>query len=206
MASRRKFSDEYKREAVRLATDPRVTPARVLAGHLQDQFFDLDWGPRTTELAALAAVVLPRDQPPVPSKQSVRRHEGADLEEPFSTDCLCLGSESTALRIGESQSLSAQLLVQRSILLLEIFDHILLVQVHPAGEDQYQKLNLQRVHRPDLRPAMLGRYRSRRRVLSISNCTRFSSADFGHTTRSHSYVYTSIPVAPCQNLLKRLSD
>jgi len=31
MASRRKFSDEYKREAVRLATEPGVTKSQV--GH-----------------------------------------------------------------------------------------------------------------------------------------------------------------------------
>ena len=32
MASRRKFSDEYKREAVRLATQPGVTKSRVGRG------------------------------------------------------------------------------------------------------------------------------------------------------------------------------
>ena len=32
MASRRKFSDEYKREAVRLATQPGVTKSQVASG------------------------------------------------------------------------------------------------------------------------------------------------------------------------------
>jgi hypothetical protein len=37
----------------------------------------------------------------------------------------------------ESQSLSAELLTQRSVFLLEIFNHVLLVPIDPASEDQH---------------------------------------------------------------------
>jgi 20S proteasome alpha/beta subunit len=60
-----------------------------------------------------------------------------------STDCLCLRCESAALLIGESQSPSAQLLAQRSVFLLEVTDHILLVPICPAGKDQHEQLKLQ---------------------------------------------------------------
>jgi len=60
--------------------------------------------------------------------------------------------ESTTLLISESQPLPAELLAQASILLLQIFDHFLLVPVHPSGEEHHQKLERQRVHRLNLRP------------------------------------------------------
>ena len=87
-----------------------------------------------------------RDQLPVPTKQSIGCHQGPDFQKAFSTDRYGLNRESAALSIGESQSLSAQLLTQRSVFLLEIFNHILLVSIDPAREDQHQKLQWQSVH------------------------------------------------------------
>jgi hypothetical protein len=74
---------------------------------------DLDCCLGTTNRAALAAIVLlGGDQPPVPSKQGVWRHQGADLEESFATDGLGLRGEVTTLPISEPQTLSAQLLAK----------------------------------------------------------------------------------------------
>ena len=61
---------------------------------------------------------FPGDQLSIPSKQRVWRHQGFEFEKPFSADRFGLHREPTALLIGESQSLSAELVVQRSILLL----------------------------------------------------------------------------------------
>jgi hypothetical protein len=50
---------------------------------------------------------------------------------------------------------------------LEIFDHVLLVSIDPASEDQHQKLERQRVHRLHLRPnrsRKLGRNRQSQRA------------------------------------------
>jgi hypothetical protein len=77
-------------------------------------------------------------------------------ESPFFGDHLGLRGETPALLIGESQSLSAHLLPQRSILLLEMFDDFLLMATDPAGEDQHQELQRQSVLRVDSRPVELG--------------------------------------------------
>jgi hypothetical protein len=94
-------------EIAESASDSRVSPARVVAGYSDDQLLDLDRCLGTTNRAALAAIVLLGDQPPVPSKQGVWRHQGADLEEPFSADGLGLRGEATTLPISEPQTLSA---------------------------------------------------------------------------------------------------
>ena len=54
----------------------------------------------------------------MPSKKRVWRHQGIEFEKPFSADRFGLDGESTALLIGESQSLPAELVAQSSILLL----------------------------------------------------------------------------------------
>jgi hypothetical protein len=55
-------------------------------------------------------------------------------------DSLGLYREPSALLIREAESLPNQLLPQGSISLLEISDHVLLVPIDPASEDQHQKL------------------------------------------------------------------
>jgi hypothetical protein len=112
---------------------------------------------RTARPTPLAAIVLSCDQLPMPSKESIGSHQGLDLGEPFSADLLGLRGETPALLIGESQSFSAYLLPQRSILLLEIIDDLLLMATDSAGEDQHQELQRQSVHRVDSRPIELGK-------------------------------------------------
>jgi hypothetical protein len=79
----------------------------------------------------------------VPSEQRIQRHQGLYLEEPSSTDLLGLHREPPALLIGEMEPLPAELLPQGSVtrklrfLLLEIFDHVLLVSIDPTSEDQH---------------------------------------------------------------------
>ncbi len=52
----------------------RVTPARVLAGHPDNQRLDFDCGLGTARPSGLAAVVLPSNQLSTPSKKRVWRH------------------------------------------------------------------------------------------------------------------------------------
>ena len=105
-------------QVVEGSPNSRVAPARVLAGHPDNQLLDFDGGLRTTWPSSLAAIVFPSDQLSMPSKQRVWRHEGIEFEKPFSADRFGLDGESTALLIGESQSLPAELVAQGSILLL----------------------------------------------------------------------------------------
>jgi hypothetical protein len=55
------------------------------------------------------AVILSRDQLPVPSKLRVRGHEGLSLEEPSSANLPGVRGEPPTLLIGEPKSLSAEL-------------------------------------------------------------------------------------------------
>jgi hypothetical protein len=41
-----------------------------------------------------------------------------------------------------------QLLAEYPILFLQVLDDVLLIAIHPSGEDQHQKLKLQSVHGP----------------------------------------------------------
>ena len=140
-------------EIAECAADSGVAPAGVAPGHPENQPFDLGRRLGAARPARLAAIVLLGDQPPVPSKQRVRSHQGANLEEPFATNLLGLGCEATALNVREQQALCAQLLAQHAVLLLQVFDEVLLAAVHPPGEDRDQKLKLQRVHRQSVRPS-----------------------------------------------------
>jgi hypothetical protein len=93
----------------------------------------------------------------VPTKQRIRCHQSPDLELPFSSDRFGLDREPATSSIGESQAFSAQLLSQRSVtrklrfLLLEILDYVMLMPIHPASEDQHQKLESQSVPLPEFR-------------------------------------------------------
>jgi len=104
-------------QVVEGSPNSRVTPARILAGHPDNQLLDFDGGLRTTWPSSLAAIVFPGDQLSMPSKQPVWRDQGVEFEKPFSADRFGLHREPTALLIGESQSLSAELVAQGSILL-----------------------------------------------------------------------------------------
>ena len=108
-------SRDLMSEILERASNSGVAPARVVAGHQQDQLLDIGCGPRTTWPSALAPIVFFREQPPVPTKQSIGCHQGPDFQKAFSTDRSGLDRESAALSIGESQAFSAQLLAQRSV-------------------------------------------------------------------------------------------
>jgi hypothetical protein len=68
---------------------------------------------------------------------------------------------------------------------LEISNHVLLVSIDPASEDQHQKMQRQSVHQSEFRrakPEEMGRNRRFDARLSTHNRACFSSADFWHTT------------------------
>jgi hypothetical protein len=88
----------------------------------------------------------------VPSEKSIWRHQGLDLREAFPDDLFGLHRESSTLLISEAEPLPAELLPQGSIFRLDIFDHVLLVSIDPASEEQHQKLQRPIIHRSELGP------------------------------------------------------
>ena len=70
----------------------------------------------------------------IPAEDCVGRDDGGDLVQDLAAESFALGSESTALVIGQLQSSATQLLLENSVLLDEVVDDLGLVSVHPAGE------------------------------------------------------------------------
>ena len=83
------------------------------------------------------------DEPSVPSKQRVARHDGPELLEAVATDGLGLFRKATTLLIGPADGVWAELLSQSAVFGLEVVDHPLLAAVHPAGEHQDEQLEVE---------------------------------------------------------------
>ena len=85
-----RISPDLVAQVVESPSNSGVAPTRILTGHPENQLPDFNCGFRTTGSSAFAAVVLSRDQLPIPSEQSVRSHQGLYLNEPSSADLLGL--------------------------------------------------------------------------------------------------------------------
>jgi hypothetical protein len=83
-------------------------------------------------LSAGSAVVLLGDELAVPAQDGVGRHQSGELFQRTSADEAALRGEPPALRVGEAQAPTAELLAQDAVLLLEVRDDLGLVAVHPA--------------------------------------------------------------------------
>ena len=80
------------------------------------------------------AVVLPSDQRPVPREQGVRGHDGPELLQHASTECVGFGGQTEPLVVGEPEPPRSELLAEHAILLLQIVDDVALLLVDPAGQ------------------------------------------------------------------------
>jgi hypothetical protein len=112
------------------------------SSHANDKRSDVWLRAWSSNSALLRPVILGGDQTPVPSQQRVRRNDGTESSECRPPDCLGLLCEPSTLRVGPANALVAKLLAVSLILRLEVFDHGLLVSIHPAGEDQKEELKV----------------------------------------------------------------
>ena len=69
----------------------------------------------------------------MPAQQSVRSYDAGEAQEAFSSDGLTFEGQSAALNIIEPRAFP-QLFFEHTDFLLEVFNHNLLVLVHPPGE------------------------------------------------------------------------
>lgn len=76
----------------------------------------------------------------MPGKDRVRSDDCSDLFQRHPAESLALGRESTRLSVCEPESLSAELLLEDSILLAQIPNFGLLVLVDPASKDRDEEL------------------------------------------------------------------
>jgi hypothetical protein len=105
---------------------------------LQEQFFNGGGGGRTPGFAEGPPVVFPGDQAPVPGQQSIRRHQAGESIQRFTPQPLVLDSQALALAIIEPQFLAQRFFAHMDFF-LQIFDRVLLVAIHPAGNAGQQK-------------------------------------------------------------------
>ena len=122
---------------IECAADPRVTPAGVIAGHVQNKLFNFGGGFAAAGFTRGAAIVLFGYPLSVPSKQGVRRDDSSDLEEPLRADGLSPVCQTSTLTVSKQYALPADLLAKHSILGMQVIDDILLVPVHPTREHQH---------------------------------------------------------------------
>jgi hypothetical protein len=93
-----------------------------------------------------AAIVLPCDERSIPAQQGIGRDEGGDLEESTASSSFRAFSEATPLHVGEPDLSSTELVSEDAVLLAEILDCVVLTAVHPAGENEQEKLKPQLMH------------------------------------------------------------
>lgn len=86
----------------------------------------------------------------MPAKQRIRRDQRPDLDELYAAQLLGALSNATSLYIGEAKALSTQLLAKRSVLFLQLVDHVLLGLIHLASQNQRESLKRETAHRSKL--------------------------------------------------------
>jgi hypothetical protein len=80
-----------------------------------------------------------RDQPPVPTQDRVRRHDGRNLSQNLATESLALHRQAAALAVSQPDTPPPQLLPKDAVLFNQIVDHVLLVAIDPSSEGQKQQ-------------------------------------------------------------------
>ena len=91
------------------ALDSSIAPGAVLIRQAHDQPLNLLRSPRSSRASLFAAVVLLRDQTPVPRQQRLGRDDRAQLDQNLPSEPFRFGGQPATLAVGEAQSLLAQL-------------------------------------------------------------------------------------------------
>jgi hypothetical protein len=102
-------SAERVAEVIEGALDSRVATTRILLRHANDERSKRRLGARPSRSAA-AAVVLLRDELPVPTQERVRAHDGGDLHQRAPTDHVAQPREAPTLCLREAKAATAETL------------------------------------------------------------------------------------------------
>ncbi len=76
----------------------------------------------------------------MPAQNRVRRDESADLFQHLATEHFAFDRQAPPLVVIEQDAALGELLLEHLILGTQVFDHLLLLTIHPAGQDHEQKL------------------------------------------------------------------
>jgi hypothetical protein len=126
-------------DVVECSLDSRVAPAWILASHSDDQVCDDFHDPGPTRRSSLVGPLL-GNQLPMPTKDGVWRDDRRDFGEGSSSDGLAPHGQSASLTVGQSESSATELLLQNSVLLVEVLDDRILLAADPASQSGHQDL------------------------------------------------------------------
>jgi hypothetical protein len=73
------------------------------------------------------------NQPPVPTQDRVRRHDGRHLSQTLTTESLGFRRQAAALVVSQPNTPPPQLPPKAAVLLHQILDYLLLLPVDPSG-------------------------------------------------------------------------
>ncbi len=126
----------------KLPLNPVESPSWILSGELQSQINDhlADSWPSLFFLPSIRIVPFPGDQLTVPAQDRVRREQRAALFKLLATEHLSLDGQSAALVIVEQDAFLAKSLFENSVLGAQILNHLLLLSIDPASNDQQQQM------------------------------------------------------------------
>src|SRR6267143_4778563 len=121
------------------ALEAAVTPGSILLSHLHNQSGHFPPGFQPSHGSKRAPIVFLSNQFSMPSQQSLGSDDGRHPRQKPSTKFLRLRRQSTALVIGKCHAPITVLFSKNPIFLDEIFDHMLLMLVHPATDRDDKK-------------------------------------------------------------------
>src|SRR5207245_11694732 len=115
-------------EVLQRALAAAVPPGCILRRHPHDESRDLLHEPGTPRPPALRRPLL-GNQPPVPTQDRVRRHDGRHLSQNLATESLAFRREAPALVVSQPDPPPPQLLPKDAVLLHQVLDHVLLLAI-----------------------------------------------------------------------------
>ena len=120
------------------ALDPVVSPDGIVFGEPQDHFNDhlADSGASGCVRPAVAVVLSHSDQRPMPPENGVGSEQRADLLETLPAEKLAPHRQSPSLVIVEQDPFLADLLLESPVLCNRVMDHLLLLALDPADQDE----------------------------------------------------------------------
>jgi hypothetical protein len=115
------------------ASEPGVSPSRVLLGHLEQQADDLGWLRWPARTALWGPVVLRGDEIPIPAEDRVGAGDGGDFAQGLTAERLGESGEAAALRVRQANA-PAKLFDQEAVLRLQVLDRPVLVARNPGPD------------------------------------------------------------------------
>jgi hypothetical protein len=118
--------------------NPSVTPRAIFPGQFQNQLLNSPFGSWPSSFADANGIVFLYHKAPMPSQQSIGRHQAAEPLKCFAPKRFALGGQTSALFIIKARLLPHQFF-EHPDFFLQVFNDVLLIAIHPASDADHQK-------------------------------------------------------------------